>query len=129
VQDESQLPPAQVRQLKELAGTNLLEYDTHSGVFLASETLSKSYTPPGIRLVVEVLSAACSVVVLAGGFLYLAWPVDFFPEALLGPIGLIDDAIIASLSALPAVRIAVSSTGRFSKRRKSLTHYSGDAST
>lgn len=101
---QHQLSPIHRHEMEQLAATNLIEFDGATQRFLATPTLSNSHTPPGVYALVEVSSMIASGLVLLGGGLYLLWPLDLLPEALLGPVGYIDDLIIASMSTLPAAR-------------------------
>jgi len=49
------------------------------------------------------------VLLIFGALLYLAWPVELMPELLLGPVGLIDDAVVLTWLA----GALLSETGRF----------------
>lgn len=49
------------------------------------------------------------LLVMALALLYLAWPVELIPEMLLGPLGLIDDAVVVAWLA----GAVISETGRF----------------
>lgn len=46
---------------------------------------------------------------IAAALLYVAWPVELIPELFLGPVGLIDDAVVAAWLA----GAVLSETGRF----------------
>lgn len=49
------------------------------------------------------------LVLMALALLYLAWPVELIPEMLVGPLGLIDDAVVVAWLA----GAVISETGRF----------------
>jgi uncharacterized membrane protein YkvA (DUF1232 family) len=49
------------------------------------------------------------LVLMAGALVYIVWPLDLVPEMLLGPIGLIDDAVVVAWLA----GAVLSETGRF----------------
>ena len=49
------------------------------------------------------------MLLIFAGLLYLAWPLELIPELLLGPVGLIDDAVVLTWLA----GAVLSETGRF----------------
>jgi uncharacterized membrane protein YkvA (DUF1232 family) len=49
------------------------------------------------------------LILMGGALLYVVWPLDLVPELLLGPIGLIDDAVVVAWLA----GAVLSETGRF----------------
>ncbi len=90
------------RQLKQLAGAGLLEYHAETKKIYPAPLLMDSFAPEGLPPVVNALSGLAAYVLLGLSLLYLAMPVDFLPEALLGPVGLIDDLVLCTLGAIPA---------------------------
>ncbi len=99
--DPRQLPPEVVEHLRQLASTGLVCYDPATQQLSPSPVLRTSDAPPGVAGVVDVLCFAAQAVVLLLGLLYFVMPVDFLPEAVLGPLGYLDDLVLLLLSALP----------------------------
>ncbi|MBX6390156.1 MAG: DUF1232 domain-containing protein [Frankia sp.] len=59
-----------------------------------------------IALMVRLRLSPRGVAAAIGTFIYLASPVDVAPEALLGPVGLVDDAGLLAMTLLYLARLA-----------------------
>lgn len=88
-------------ELTTLAGAGLLEYSRDTGKVYPTKLLEDSYLPQPVAHFINLLSVIASGVVLLLAGSYLLIPFDLMPEALLGPVGYLDDAVLLALGSLP----------------------------
>jgi hypothetical protein len=100
-QDDEAHQAQTTREILALADAGLLEYSRDTGKVYATKVLEQSYLPPAIAHVIALLSTLASGVVLLLAGAYLLMPIDLLPEALVGPIGFLDDLVILGLGSLP----------------------------
>ena len=89
------------RQVKELANAGLLEFNPETKKVHPTPMLMNSFSPEGLGPVVKVLSGLAAFVLMVISLVYLAMPLDFLPESILGPIGLLDDIALLIFGSLP----------------------------
>ena len=102
--DKSQdtiLPGEATVRLRKFSDADLIEYDESTGKIHASPTLEESRVSPAGTRFVDVCSVISTAVLVLLAAVYLVIPIDFFPEAVLGPVGYIDDILLSGLAALP----------------------------
>ncbi|MBX3176256.1 MAG: DUF1232 domain-containing protein [Candidatus Hydrogenedentes bacterium] len=95
-------PPPHVREeIQAVADAGLLEYSRDTGKVYPTRLLEQSYLPQPVAAAIDTLSTLAGgiVLLLAGG--YFLMPIDFLPEAFLGPIGYIDDLILLAIGSMP----------------------------
>ena len=89
------------REVTALADAGLLEYSRDTGKVYATKILERSYLPQPVAKIIDLLSTLAGGVVLLLAGAYLLMPADLLPEALLGPIGYLDDLVLLALGSLP----------------------------
>ncbi len=89
------------REITALADAGLLEYSRDTGKVYATKILEQSYLPQPIAKIIDLLSTLAGGVVLMLAGAYLLMPADLLPEALVGPIGYLDDFVLLALGSLP----------------------------
>lgn len=95
------IPDEALARMCRLSDAGLIEYDAASGKIQASQLLEESRVSPAGAKFVDTCSWMATLVLIGLAGAYFLIPVDLLPEALVGPIGYLDDAILAGISLLP----------------------------
>jgi hypothetical protein len=88
-------------QVRELANAGLLEFNPETKKVHPTPVLMNSFAPEGLGTMVNLLSSLAALILMGISLVYLAMPVDFLPESILGPIGLLDDIALLIFASLP----------------------------
>ena len=95
-------PPHVRREIEAVADAGLLEYSRETGKVYPTKLLEQSYLPQPVALAIDTLSTLAGGLVFLLAAAYFLIPFDLVPEALFGPIGLVDDLVLLAVGSLPA---------------------------
>lgn len=99
---DSQAPSPQcVKELSLLSAACLIEYDPAVRLVTAAPLLKDSAVIPGSATCLNFASLASQGILLVVAGVYVVIPLDLIPEGLVGPVGLIDDLVVAAVAAMP----------------------------